>query len=136
LPIPTHKPTDVTRGQVEALSSLGINQERIAGYLGIDGKTLRKHYRKEIDDTLMERNAKVLNILYDKCVIEKDNASIFFWLKTRAGMRETQRHEVTGENGKPVEFKAKYEDIDLLMKERFKKILNKEDKNVSRDKSK
>lgn len=37
------------RNMVQAMAAAGIPQETIAGVLGIDGKTLAKHFGKEIE---------------------------------------------------------------------------------------
>ena len=44
-----HKPTDENRKLVESTSGLGLPHEQIAILVGIDDKTLRKHYRHELD---------------------------------------------------------------------------------------
>ena len=49
----SHEPTAETRSNVKALASVGTTQEHIAIYLDIDVKTLRKHYRRELDTALM-----------------------------------------------------------------------------------
>jgi hypothetical protein len=46
---PSHKPVPELRRQVEALAGFGIPEADIAGLIGIDPKTLRKHYRQELD---------------------------------------------------------------------------------------
>lgn len=43
---PRHKPTESSRAQVEALAGYGVRHDEIALYIGIDPKTLRKHYRE------------------------------------------------------------------------------------------
>ena len=44
-----HKPTDRMRGLTEGMTLAGISQEKIAQLLELDAKTLRKHYRRELD---------------------------------------------------------------------------------------
>ncbi len=46
---PAHKPDELHRRQVEALAGYGVREADIAGLVGIDAKTLRKHYRHELD---------------------------------------------------------------------------------------
>lgn len=87
-----HEPTDKTRRQVEAMSSYGIPQEEIAKVIDIDPKTLRKHYRRELDIAETKANAMVAGKLYENCMSGKE-ASIFFWLKTRAGYKEVTKVE-------------------------------------------
>jgi hypothetical protein len=44
-----HVPTETNRAKVIGLSLNGISQGRIAEHIGIDSKTLRAHYRHELD---------------------------------------------------------------------------------------
>ena len=64
MPRHPHEPTDKTRAEVEALKSFGVPQEDIAGYIGIDRKTLAKHYREELDTAQTKANATVARFLY------------------------------------------------------------------------
>ncbi len=100
-----HKPDESRRRQVEALAGFGIPEAEIAGAIGIDPKTLRKHYRPELDHGHTKANARVAENLYRKATGEGREAvtAAIFWLKTRAGWRETSVHEVGGRNGGPIE---------------------------------
>jgi predicted transcriptional regulator len=44
-----YNPTTSDRALVENASAFGIEQREIATQLGIDEKTLRKHFREELD---------------------------------------------------------------------------------------
>ncbi len=139
MPMPTHKPTDIQRENVTALCCLGISGRIISKFLGIDEKTLMKHYREELDHGLSTRKAKVMNVLFEKAVIDKDTTSLIFLAKTLCGLRETNRHEVTGADGKAMQIETKYKDVDVLVQERLKEILNRNGKeliDVSRDEPK
>lgn len=98
---PPHEPTDVTRRQVESLAGFGIPAPDIGRELGISDTTLRKHYRTELDSGVIKANARVAQALFQKatgngpqCVTAQ-----IFWLKTRAGWKETSVHEHTGKDG-------------------------------------
>ena len=95
-----HSPTPATRSLVEIHSSVGTRQEVIADLLDIDEKTLRKYYRKELDQSLAKANATIGGKLFNKAK-DGDVASMIFWLKTRAGWKETTVHE--GPNGGAVQ---------------------------------
>jgi len=95
---PPHVPSDQTRKQVEAMSSYGVPQEDIAKVLDIDPKTLRLHYRYELDTAEIKANAQVASRLYQKCM-KDDTASIIFWLKTRAKWRDPSKDDADSENG-------------------------------------
>mgnify|MGYP006093489037 FL=1 len=70
------------------MSAVGRPQEGIAAILGIDVKTLRKHYRVELDTAAEKANAKVSGALYNKA-IAGDSTAIIWWEKTRQGRKET-----------------------------------------------
>lgn len=73
------------------MSAYGIPQEDIATVLDIGAKTLRKHYRTELDTGTAKANAKVAENLYKHATGEGRAAvtAAIFWMKTRAGWRET-----------------------------------------------
>ena len=83
----SHEPTTETRSNVKALASVGTTQEHIAIYLDIDVKTLRKHYRRELDTSLIIANSNVAKSLYKNANDGNVTAQIF-WLKTKGGWSE------------------------------------------------
>ena len=87
-----HTPTAEMRERVAFLSVNGIGQGRISEILGIAEKTLRKHYRDELDNSLDNKNSQVAQSLFKKA-LEGDTGAMCFWLKTRAGWKETVRNE-------------------------------------------
>jgi hypothetical protein len=102
---PSHKPDDVHRRQVEALAGFGIPEADIAGLIGIDAKTLRKHYRHELDFGHTKANAKVAENLFRKATGDgrESVTAAIFWLKARARWKEISINEHTGLDGKPIE---------------------------------
>lgn len=101
---PPHKTDAKNRATVEAMISYGIPQEDIAAVLKIDKKTLRKHYRDEIDTATAKANSQVGQRLYQKA-LQGDVASMIFWLKTRAKWSETIKNEnrTVDENGNTID---------------------------------
>jgi hypothetical protein len=87
---PPHVPDDKTRKTVEAMSSYGIPQEDIAKVIGLDPKTLRKHYEYELDTAEIKANAQVAQRLYQKCMND-DTSSIIFWLKNTGAMERNHQ---------------------------------------------
>jgi hypothetical protein len=83
-----HKPDSSLRRQVEALAAYGIPETDIGRVVGIDPKTLRKHYREELDLGEAKANAQVAGYLFNAAKNGNVTAQIF-WLKTRAKWRET-----------------------------------------------
>ena len=92
-----HIPDAVVRRQVEAMAGYGVPEADIAGVVGIDPKTLRKHYRDELKHGHVKANAKVAENLFRRATGEGREAVIaaIFWLKTRAGWKETNVQELT-----------------------------------------
>jgi hypothetical protein len=83
-----HKPDPSQRRQVEAMAAYGIPEPDIARVTGVDPKTLRKHYREELDLGEAKANAQVAGFLFSAAKNGNVTAQIF-WLKTRAKWRET-----------------------------------------------
>ena len=81
---PTFKPTADERALVEQMSSVGIPQESICLVIrdGIDDKTLRKHFRRELDTAAIRANAAVAGALY-KSALEGSTQAAIWWTKTR-----------------------------------------------------
>jgi hypothetical protein len=96
------EPTDDQRRTVKALSGYGVPQDGIAIHIGVDPKTLRKHFRDELDRGSVEATAKVAQTLFHLATVEKNVPSVIFWMKARAGWRETVRQENTGADGQPM----------------------------------
>jgi hypothetical protein len=84
----SHKPDPAQRRQVEAMAAYGIPADDISRVVGIDAKTLRKHYRDELDLGETKANAQVAGFLFNSARTGNVTAQIF-WLKTRARWRET-----------------------------------------------
>jgi hypothetical protein len=86
------RPTDEQRRTVRAMSGFGIPQEDIGTLLEIDVKTLRKHFRRELDRGSIEATAKVAQTLFGMATSGQNVAAAIFWMKARAGWRE--KHEL------------------------------------------
>lgn len=56
---PAFAPSVEQRKKVESMAQFGIPEDDIALVLGIDAKTLRKHFRLELDVAFVKSNAKV-----------------------------------------------------------------------------
>jgi hypothetical protein len=100
---PSFKPTDDERKLVEQMVAVGIPQESICLVVrdGIDGKTLRKHFRKELDTAKVKANAKIGGTSFNKA-INGDTTAAIFWAKTQMGWKETKTHEIDGKDGGPI----------------------------------
>ncbi len=101
---PPHKPDAANRRQVEAMAGYGVPEIDIARVLRIDPKTLRKHYRDELDGGHVKANAKVAENLFRKATGDGPQSvtAAIFWMKTRARWKETTVSEVTHDVGDPI----------------------------------
>lgn len=93
-----YKPTTEDRARVEAMGAHGVPQDQIAAYIGIAEKTLRKHFRRELDSSKGATTYKVSKALVQNAVNGNVTAQIF-WLKTQAGFRETTAVDLSSEDG-------------------------------------
>jgi hypothetical protein len=86
------RPTDEQRRTVRAMAGFGVPHEDIGTLLEIDAKTLRKHFRRELDRGSIEATAKVAQTLFAMAISGQNVAAAIFWMKARAGWRE--KHEL------------------------------------------
>ena len=96
--MPLHKPTDATRKTVKIHATVGTIQPVIAQLLGITEKTLRKHYRDELDVSKAKANATIGGALFNKA-LRGDTTAMIFWMKTQAGWREKSDVNLISEDG-------------------------------------
>ena len=97
-----HIVNDQTRKLVESSSGLGLPHEQIAILVGIDDKTLRKHYRAELDIGKAKANGQIAKTLFSKAVAG-DTTSLIWWTKAQMRWSETVMQEVTGADGEPLQ---------------------------------
>jgi len=83
---------------VEALTIAGVTQTLVAQIVKISEPTLRKNFRKELDTSKARANAIISQALFKKAKDGNVVAQIF-WLKTQAGWKEKNYHELTGKDG-------------------------------------
>src|SRR5262245_32694063 len=88
---PAHAPAEKDRKTVESLAGFGISEEKIARLIGVDGKTLRKYYRNELDLGQDKANSTVAQNLYRIATGSSPQAvnAAKFWLACRAGWKES-----------------------------------------------
>ena len=103
---PRFDPTPEQKKTVEAMSAYGISEEEVArtiGEHGIDPKTLRKHFRHALDIGATKANSAVAQTAYQMATSGKCPAATMFWLKCRAGWKETNVLQHSGPNGGPIQ---------------------------------
>lgn len=96
-----HEPTKETIATVRRLAALGVTYEDIASRLRISSDTLVKYYKETLEDARIDANSTIAGTLFTQAKRGNMTAAIF-WLKTRAGWKETQVNEFGGIDGKPV----------------------------------
>ena len=70
---------------------------------GIHVDTLRAHFSSELVSGKSKANAQVGKTLFQK-VMAGDTTAAIWWSKTQMRWAETQKHELTGADGAPLEF--------------------------------
>jgi len=101
---PRYQPDEASRRQVEAMAGYGVPESDIARVLDIDPKTLRKHYRAELDLAHVKANSAVAQSLFRKATGDGPQSvtAAIFWAKTRMGWKETVVNEHGGIADNPV----------------------------------
>jgi hypothetical protein len=93
MPRPKLIPTDEQRRIVKYMAAIGTPHEDIATLLDIRSpKTLRKHFRAELDRGAIEATAKVAGTLFQMATSGKCPAATFFFLKSH-GWKEGPARE-------------------------------------------
>jgi hypothetical protein len=88
------KPMEEQRRLVKSMAAMGIPHEGIARKLAIRSpKTLRKHFREELDMGVVEANFKVAQTLFQMAISGNCPAATMFWMKTRNRFRERPADE-------------------------------------------
>jgi len=88
----TYEVTAKHKKIVEDLAACGVPQEIIADSIDLSVETMLKYYGGLWREGRAGAIAGAGKMLYKK-VIEGDNASLFFYLKTQAGYKETNVEE-------------------------------------------
>ncbi|MBU66428.1 MAG: hypothetical protein CL858_13395 [Cupriavidus sp.] len=106
-------PTDADRRLVSSLAGFGAPHEYIASQVvnpqtgkPMTAKTLRVHFRAELDNAADKTNALVAQSLFKHATGTGKGAvaAAIFWMKVRAGWKEPPAGiELTGKDGGPVE---------------------------------
>ncbi|HEY2773205.1 MAG TPA: hypothetical protein VGK20_04030 [Candidatus Binatia bacterium] len=89
-----HEPTDETRRVVEEASGLGLPQAQVGLLIGVSEKTLRLHYREELDRGMAVANAAVARSLFRAATADGNVTAMIFWCKTRLRWAPPPREEL------------------------------------------
>ncbi len=99
---PPYEPTPSDRATVQNLAALGKPHAVIAkclGTRGISEPTLRKHFRRELDQSAVEVSAMAMASIV-KGLKAGEGWATCFYLKCRENWRETQAHAFVDANGR------------------------------------
>ena len=95
-----HIPNAENKRLVETSAGLGLPHEQIGALIGIDDKTLRKHYRTELDVGKAKASAQIAKTLFNKAQ-GGDTTALIWWTKAQMKWAETQKQEISGADGGP-----------------------------------
>ena len=99
--------TEKQRGEIETLAAF-LSIEQLADYFGIGRTTFFALMERDPEISELYKRGKSKAIAHiAQGLIQKaragDTTSAIFFLKTQARWRETERHEITGADGGPLE---------------------------------
>jgi len=91
-----HEVTEAMTRQIEMLSGIGVPVEQIGRVVGIDKKTIHRHYRDALDIGQAKATSKIAKRLFDIATGESKEAltACIFWLKCRGGWKPPAEMEV------------------------------------------
>jgi hypothetical protein len=119
------KPAAEHRKTAETLAGYGVTHPDICRLIinpktgqPIDAKTLRDHFREELDRGVIKANAAVAQSLFQKATGngQQSVTAAIWWSKTRMGWKETVQH--TGPGGAAIPLRLESltdEQLDILI---------------------
>ena len=120
------KKIEIDLAKVEQCAQICDNEEEIALTLGMSYRTLLRRKKDYVDFVAAIKRGKAkANVFVGGKLMEQvkagNIAATIFWMKSRCGWKETQRQEVTGSNGAPLQMAP----ATLELTERQKQVLDK-----------
>lgn len=97
------------------MSCLGLEPKEIALVLNIEEKLLKLYYAKELKVSSSLANAMVARRALQMAMSGRFPDMTKFWLKSRAKWKETASVELSGPDGKPMEFSSAKEKFAAAM---------------------
>lgn len=101
---PGFEPGPEQADQVEKMTALGMSPKDIGAILRIETKLLQKYYKYELETAAERINSAVAKVALQMALGGANPDMTKFWLRSRAGWKETKVTEVTGAGGGPVQF--------------------------------
>ena len=94
MPRPSFRVKEEDRKLVQSLAALGIRQDQIAETVGVRSpKTLRKHFRRELNAGLAEATLMVSRVAYDMATSGRYPQMTMFWDKCQQLTSEEPKEE-------------------------------------------
>lgn len=105
-----HVPTILTRAKVRKCREVGLTVAQTGHVMNMGEALLHKCYQKELDEGQsvgIEAIAQTVFRVASDTEHRSWAAAAFFYLKTQGGWRETNRMEIGGINGQPIQMEAR-----------------------------
>jgi hypothetical protein len=100
--------TPEVRARVAEYAGLGLTWSQISGVLKVPERTLQRYCQEDYNDGKAQKGAIAVAKLWQ--LVEGGHpASIFFFLKTQMGWKETSKNELSGPDGKPIQTEGNLE---------------------------
>jgi len=93
--------SEETKFQIRAMAELGLNVEHIAFIVGMAPMTLQAYCMEEIEAGRANGHKKVASALFDMATDKEHPTMTAFYLKAKAGWKETTSVEFPDANGIP-----------------------------------
>lgn len=100
---PGFEPTPAQSKSVSVMTGLGMTPAQISDILLIEESLLKVYYKRELAGASPYVNLAVAKKALEMALSGQHPDMTKFWLKTRAGWRETNNVELTGKDGGPIE---------------------------------
>lgn len=97
-----HIPTPETINLVKNLVKCGVQTRLVAANIGIDEKTLFKHYKEHMDKARANAHGAVGKSIF-KRALDGDATAMKLYAKSQMGWKETDAVEHSGKDGNPIE---------------------------------
>lgn len=106
--------TPDVRARVAEYAGLGLTWSQISGVLKVPERTLQRYCQQDYNDGKAQKGAIAVAKLWQ--LVESGHpASVFFFLKTQMGWKETSKNELSGPDGKPIQTEGSVE-VDVSSK--------------------
>ncbi|MBV8812372.1 MAG: hypothetical protein JO033_27185 [Acidobacteriaceae bacterium] len=94
MPRPSFQPTEQQRKLINSVSALAVRQDQICKLVGLRSpKTLRKHFRAELDQGTAEACLAVIRTAYEMATSGRYPQMSIFWEKCQRPAGEPEREQ-------------------------------------------